>query len=182
MKRILFPVLALVIAFAACDDPTMMEPPPNNGGPHVDLSSFTGCWHVTSGTTAFGSGDCRAALDSVLRILKIEGVDSVFAAIDTVTHLSLVPPYYGTGDFSGTDIGGRLGSVQAVYHHLAGTCSLTTTISGGIDAGNGTEDFSAFYTVEIQFSGGDSCSAAGECMGTVLFECTRRPLERCGIP
>jgi hypothetical protein len=182
MKHLLSLLLVLAIAFAACeDDESVMDPPPPNGS-NLDLSAFTGCWHVTSGITAFGTGECRTALDSILAILDVNSEDSVFAFIDTVTHLTLVPPYYGTGDFTGTVIttGERLGDVQAVYHHEAGNCSLTTTISGPIDSGEGSEEFSASYIVEIRFTDSDSCSDIGNCTGFATFQCTRRPLGRCG--
>jgi hypothetical protein len=184
MRRFVLPVLAIAIAIAACEsDDSVMDPPVDNGGgPEVDMTSFTGCWHVTSGTTAFGSGRCRATLDSILRILEVEAGDSLFAAIDTVTHFSLVPPYYGAGDFSGTHVARDGGSITATYHHLAGDCSLTTLIAGSVSPDPDGDEFSASYTVEIRFSGGDACSELGSCGGYVTFSCIRRPTETCEIP
>lgn len=184
-RRRLFFVLALTVAltWAACDDDDdTMRPPDGNGTPTVDLSEFLGCWHVTGGGQAFGQGPCRAALDSIVGLLAVRAGDSVFASIDTVTDLVFVTPYRGTGDFAGSNIVGRNGSVSAVYHHAAGVCSLITTISGDLFAENGDREFTAFYILNLRFGGAGPCSAAGSCSATLAFQGTRRPASTCAGP
>ncbi len=169
----------------ACQDENSVAPPDDQGGPPpIDLSAFTGCWHVTSTADGIRTGPqgCRAALDSVMALLTIVAGDSVFARIDTVTHLTFVEPYRGTGDFAGTDVRGlKGGTVKAVYHHNAGSCQLTTRISGSINAQEEDSQFEAFYTVLIHFEGDDSC-ATGDCGSYITFHGVRRPDARCEAP
>jgi hypothetical protein len=179
MRRLLVPVWILVLfalALACGDDsPTETPDPPEN---EVDLTYFEGCWHIRSNADVFGDGACRRALDSVVALFEVAGIDSLFAAVDTVTDLAFVPPYAGTGDYSGTDIPDRQGTVHAVYKHAAGACSLVTTLSGSITA-QGDSGFSAPYIVKIEFTGDDACTDIGDCSAYVLFQGTRRPDSRC---
>jgi hypothetical protein len=115
-RLVLLWLLALGLVWAACsdDDEGPIAPPPD--GDLVDLSAFAGCWHIHSDTTVFGSpGPCRTSLDSIAGILTVAGSESLFAAIDTVTHLGFVAPYYGNGDFTGTNVSGREGDIVAEY-------------------------------------------------------------------
>jgi hypothetical protein len=145
----------------------------------VDLTAFTGCWHIRSGSTVFGPpGPCRTSLDSVVDILTIAGGESLFAAIDTVTHLGFVVPYYGKGDYTGTAVSGGLGAVLAEYRDVAGACTLVTRFDGDLIA-SGDSAFTASYLVNIQFAGDTLCTDAGGCTGFVTFEGRRRPDQRC---
>ena len=176
-------VLAMVLTWAACDDDgDSMRPPDGNGAPAIDLSEFLGCWHVTGAGLAFGQGPCRAALDSIIGLLTVRAGDSLFASIDTVTDLVFVTPYRGTGDFTGSNIVGRNGSVSAVYHHAAGECSLITTISGDLFAENGDREFTAFYIVNVRFGSAGPCSTAGSCAANLAFQGKRRPASTCAGP
>jgi hypothetical protein len=179
MRRLLIPVwvLALIILALACDDggsPTETPPPGNE----VDLTAFEGCWHIRSNVSAFGSGPCRRALDSVLAIFDVDGIDSLFTAVDTVTDLAFVAPYIGTGDYSGTNIPAREGTVHAVFEHAAGSCSLVTTLHGSLIA-EGDTGFSAPYILDLDFTGDDPCDDIGTCSAFVTFHGTRRPSSRC---
>ncbi len=179
MRRLsLIWVLALGLLWAACGDDSDNPILPPGDGNTVDLSTFTGCWHVRSLSSVYGSGPCRTALDSVVDILTVAGIDSVFAVVDTVNDLLLVPPYYGYGDFTGTSIAGRRGAISAEYHHAAGACSLITRFAGDISA-SGDTAFYIFYTVNVSFEGDTLCTNIGDCDAAVTFTCIRRPDSRC---
>lgn len=179
-RLVLLWLLALGLVWAACGDDGGEGPiaPPDSDV--VDLSTFEGCWHVWSDTTVFGTpgSPCRTAIDSVADILKVAGAESLFAAIDTVTHLGFVAPYYGRGDFTGTNVSDRQGSVLAEYRDVAGACTLITRFDGSLTA-SGDSAFYAFYTVRIGFAGDTLCTGAGSCGAFVSFEGRRRPDGRC---
>jgi hypothetical protein len=180
MHRLLLPVwvLALLILALACDDGDSPTDPPDGSDDQVNLAFFQGCWHIRSNADVFGEGPCRRALDSVVALFEVAGVESLFATVDTVTDLSFVPPYVGTGDYAGTVIPDRQGTVHAVFKHAAGACSLVTTLDGDITA-NGDTAFYAPYTLNIEFIGEDPCGDYGDCSASVLFQGTRRPDSRC---
>jgi hypothetical protein len=171
------------VGLLACDDEDDDGDPndPPNGGDVVDLTAFEGCWHLQSFTDVFGppGTPCRRALDSVAALFEIDGRDSIFAVIDTVTDLSFVPPYRGTGDYAGTNIPGRKGEVLAEFRHANGTagCSLVTTLDGPLFAEADT-GFSLNYILRLQFIGESPCDSS-DCSGIVTFHGTRRPDGRC---
>jgi hypothetical protein len=181
MRRLLIPtwIVAMAVLGLACGDDNSPTETPLPTEP-IDLTFFSGCWHVHSNTQVFGNPGtpCRRALDSVAAIFEVAGAESLFTAIDTVTDLSFVEPYIGTGDYTGTEIPDRSGSVHAVFHHVAGACSLTTTLGGPIYA-FGDTGFSASYILNIEYTGSDSCSDLGDCTAFVTFTGTRRPDGRC---
>jgi hypothetical protein len=186
MRRLLCLTWLLAVAFlglASCgddDDDENGNGPPNGDEDVVDLTAFEGCWHLSSGFTNLApeGTPCRRAIDSVLDFFDVEASDSVFATIDTVTHLSFVPPYRGTGDYAGTNIPGRKGEVNAEFRHASGSgCSLVTTLEGDIYA-EGDTGFSAPYTLTLQFIGEAPCDSSN-CRALVLFEGTRRPGTHC---
>ncbi len=114
MRRLLCLVWLLAVALLglACgDDDDGTVAPPDGDVDVVDLAAFEGCWHLRSQTDVLApeGTPCRRAIDSVVAFFEINGSDSVFATIDTVTHLSFVPPYRGTGNYAGTNIPGRKG-------------------------------------------------------------------------
>jgi len=173
--------LALALVWAACgdddDDGPIQPPPPDDG--EVDLTAFEGCWHIRSGSTVFGPpGPCRTSLDSVVDILTVAGAESLFAVIDTVTHLGFVEPYHGAGDYTGTTVSDRLGAILAEYRDVAGACTLVTSFDGDLIA-SGDSSFTASYLVRISFAGDTLCTDAGGCTGIVTFEGKRRPDSRC---
>jgi hypothetical protein len=176
--------LVLAALWVACDDDDGDNGliVPNGNGTTVDLSTFEGCWHVRSGITMLGQEGtpCRAALDSITDLfLEVAAFESVFVRIDTVTDLVFVDPYRGAGDFSGTDIPGRNGTVNAVYRHPAtDACTLVTTFSGSIQA-RGDTALDAPYIVDVQFDGDTTCSSLGSCSALVLFQATRRAEVTC---
>ena len=172
-------LLALGLVWAACgDDDGTVEPPPPNGN-EVDLAVFEGCWHIRSGSSVFGPpGPCRTSLDSVVDLMTIAGGESLFAAIDTVTHLGFVEPYYGRGDYTGTTVSGRLGAVLAEYRDAAGACTLVTHFDGDLTA-DGDSAFTASYIVQIEFAGDTLCTDTGGCTGFVTFTGRRRADARC---
>ena len=181
MRRLLVPawILAtLTILAVACDDGDSPTDTPDPGGSEVDLTSFEGCWHIRSATTVFGSGPCRRALDSVAALFDVDSADSLFAPVDTVTDLAFVSPYAGSGDFSGTNIPDRQGTVHAVFEHVSGACTLVTTLYGSITAERDT-GFSAPYILEIEFTGDEACEDVGNCSAFVTFHGSRRPSSRC---
>lgn len=172
-------LLALGLVWAACGDDDGPTGPPPPAGNEVDLTTFEGCWHIRSGSTVFGPpGPCRTSLDSVVDILTIAGTESLFAAIDTVTHLGFIEPYYGRGDFTGTTVSGRLGAILAEYRDVAGACTLVTRFDGDLTA-DGDTAFSASYIVRIAFAGDTLCTDNGGCTGFVTFTGRRRPDSRC---
>ena len=185
MRRLLCLTWLLVVAFlglASCgddDDDENGNGPPDGDENVVDLTAFEGCWHLRSGITDFPTGNpCQRAIDSVTALFEIESADSVFATIDTVTHLSFLPPYRGTGDYAGTNIPGRKGEVIAEFRHASGNgCSLVTTLDGPIYAVGDTGLFTS-YTLTLEFIGDAACDSS-VCRAIVSFTGTRRPDGRC---
>jgi len=179
MRRLLLPtwVLILVALVAACsDDDNPTDPNPQPTDP-IDLTAFEGCWHVRSGTTVFGSNTaCGRAIDSIAALFEVAGGESLFAPIDTVTDLSFVEPFVGHGDYTGTVIPDRNGTVEAVFRGvMAPGCTLVTRMSGSITARADT-GFFAPYILNVQFDGCDTCQTES---AFVTFTGTRRPATRC---
>jgi hypothetical protein len=184
MRRLLCLVWLLAVALLglACgddDDNGTVEPPDGDEGV-VNLTAFTGCWHLSTQTDILEpeGTPCHRAIDSVVALFEINGSDSVFATVDTVTDLSFVPPYRGTGNYAGTNIPGRKGQVSAAFRHASGNgCSLVTSLDGPIYAEADT-GFTVFYTLRLEFIGDAPCDSSG-CAAFVTFEGTRRLDARC---
>jgi len=179
MRRLLLPswVLILVLLLAACGDDDNPTDTPMPVEP-IDLFAFRGCWHVRSFADVFGNSNtpCGRAIDSVAALFEVAGVESLFAPIDTVTDLSFVEPFVGHGDYTGTVIPDRNGTVEATFRGvMAPGCTLVTRMTGSITALADT-GFYAPYSLHVQFDGCDTCHTES---AVVTFQGTRRPDTRC---
>jgi hypothetical protein len=180
MRRLLLPswvLFLVVVLMVACSDDDSPTDTPMPVEP-IDLTAFQGCWHVRSIATVVGNSNtaCGRAIDSVAALFEVAGAESLFAPIDTVTDLSFVQPYVGHGDYTGTVIPDRNGTVEATFRHpIATGCTLVTRMTGSITAQSDT-GFFAPYSVHVQFDGCDTCHTQS---AYVTFQGTRRPDARC---
>jgi hypothetical protein len=169
--------LVVVLMVACGDDDSPTDPDPIPVDP-IDLTAFEGCWHVRSIADVIGNSNtaCGRAIDSVAALFEVAGAESLFAPIDTVTDLSFVAPFVGHGDYTGTVIPDRNGTVEAVFRGvMAPGCTLVTRMSGSITALSDT-GFYAPYILYVDFNSCDTCDTEA---AYVNFQGSRRRADRC---